>query len=188
MAFSVPDLWPSVWSSDVRFNKKLQMPTCIDLAAVFKEMFKFSDIDECREANACGANSLCNNVPGNYSCSCQEGYAGDPYTGVSTLTGFHVTEFFVLWIKQIQLLLAKSHQLKHGHRSVHLIIWYFGRQNIFSKHLNWMFVYFLQPSTLTCFSVWTSMSVWATPVEPEQSVSTSTEGSSASVLQVSRFT
>ena len=42
-----------------------------------------SDIDECREANACGANSLCNNYPGNYTCTCQDGYAGDPYTGVS---------------------------------------------------------------------------------------------------------
>ena len=43
-----------------------------------------SDIDECRESNACGANTLCTNSPGNHTCSCQEGYAGDPYTGVST--------------------------------------------------------------------------------------------------------
>lgn len=41
------------------------------------------DIDECRESNACGANSLCHNFAGNYTCSCQDGYAGDPYTGVS---------------------------------------------------------------------------------------------------------
>ena len=46
--------------------------------------FNPSDIDECREANACGANTLCNNSPGNYTCACQEGYAGDPYTGVSS--------------------------------------------------------------------------------------------------------
>ena len=47
--------------------------------------FSVSDIDECREANVCGSNSLCNNYPGNYTCTCQDGYAGDPYTGVCTL-------------------------------------------------------------------------------------------------------
>ena len=35
------------------------------------------DIDEC--PHACGANSLCVNTPGSYSCSCKPGFLGDPY-------------------------------------------------------------------------------------------------------------
>lgn len=35
-----------------------------------------TDIDEC--PHACGANSVCTNSPGSYSCSCKEGFSGDP--------------------------------------------------------------------------------------------------------------
>ena len=40
-----------------------------------------TDIDECARPDACGRNALCHNTPGNYSCSCPEGFAGNPYDG-----------------------------------------------------------------------------------------------------------
>ena len=41
-----------------------------------------SDINECLLSNACGVNALCGNYAGNYTCSCQDGYTGNPYDGV----------------------------------------------------------------------------------------------------------
>ncbi|CAH0390725.1 unnamed protein product [Bemisia tabaci] len=40
-------------------------------------------IDECQLPNACGINTVCINLPGNYTCDCQHGYHGNPYNGVS---------------------------------------------------------------------------------------------------------
>ena len=40
----------------------------------------FKDIDECSEVNKCGADVMCDNTVGNYSCVCDEGYE---YTGFS---------------------------------------------------------------------------------------------------------
>ena len=38
-------------------------------------LFLFLDIDECsRGQYSCGANMKCNNVPGNYSCNCLNGF------------------------------------------------------------------------------------------------------------------
>ena len=83
-----PQSWPStrglvsaVIYHHIRVNIFAASPVCW----LINNNSNPSDIDECREANACGANTLCNNSPGNYTCSCQEGYAGDPYTGVSIL-------------------------------------------------------------------------------------------------------
>lgn len=42
-----------------------------------------SDIDECQRPGACGANAICQNYPGNYTCSCKSGYTGNPFDGVS---------------------------------------------------------------------------------------------------------
>lgn len=41
------------------------------------------DIDECANPSACGSNAVCTNQLGNYTCTCPEGYIGNPYTGVS---------------------------------------------------------------------------------------------------------
>ncbi|KAK4799415.1 hypothetical protein SAY86_024780 [Trapa natans] len=35
------------------------------------------DIDECKTLNPCNVTELCQNVPGNFSCSCPEGYSGN---------------------------------------------------------------------------------------------------------------
>ena len=39
---------------------------------------KNQDIDECvTGANDCDSNATCTNSPGNFNCSCNEGYSGD---------------------------------------------------------------------------------------------------------------
>jgi hypothetical protein len=44
-----------------------------------------ADIDECAEGTAvCHANAACVNAPGNYTCKCKPGYAGD---GVASCLG-----------------------------------------------------------------------------------------------------
>ena len=45
----------------------------------------FSDVDECLKPKACGSNAFCTNSYGNYTCTCQEGFQGNPYDGVSTI-------------------------------------------------------------------------------------------------------
>ncbi|XP_025836180.1 neurogenic locus notch homolog protein 2-like [Agrilus planipennis] len=40
-----------------------------------------TDINECAQPGACGANALCQNYPGNYTCVCPEGFTGNPRTG-----------------------------------------------------------------------------------------------------------
>lgn len=46
------------------------------------------DIDECRRPGACGANAVCQNYPGNYTCACEVGYTGNAFDGVSELVNF----------------------------------------------------------------------------------------------------
>ncbi len=42
-----------------------------------------ADIDECDKSispwGKCGANTVCTNSPGKFSCACQPGYSGDPF-------------------------------------------------------------------------------------------------------------
>lgn len=39
------------------------------------------DIDECRNPNVCGVNTNCINLPGNYTCTCRDGFYGNAYDG-----------------------------------------------------------------------------------------------------------
>ena len=41
-----------------------------------------TDIDECQNPASCGSNALCQNTPGNFTCTCPNGYGGNPYDGV----------------------------------------------------------------------------------------------------------
>lgn len=43
------------------------------------EINSFADIDECLIPGSCGANTDCDNQPGTYTCTCKNGYSGDPY-------------------------------------------------------------------------------------------------------------
>lgn len=58
------------------------------LQNIFYICLIFIDIDECRRPGACGANALCQNYPGNYTCACQTGYTGNPFDGVSRVPIF----------------------------------------------------------------------------------------------------
>lgn len=46
------------------------------------KLITFSDINECEHPGACGINANCENIPGNYTCSCLEGFIGNPFDGV----------------------------------------------------------------------------------------------------------
>ena len=41
--------------------------------------FTVSDIDECADAttNNCDFNAMCTNTPGNFTCTCNQGYTGN---------------------------------------------------------------------------------------------------------------
>lgn len=41
----------------------------------------FSDIDECVNPGVCGQNALCQNLHGNFTCVCPQGFVGNPYNG-----------------------------------------------------------------------------------------------------------
>lgn len=43
--------------------------------------FSRTDIDECANPKACGANAICHNTPGNYTCECPRGFVGNPFDG-----------------------------------------------------------------------------------------------------------
>lgn len=58
------------------YNDTDHLPTCSSL----------SDINECLQPNACGVNTNCINLPGNYTCQCKDGYIGtNPYDGCADL-------------------------------------------------------------------------------------------------------
>jgi len=42
----------------------------------------FSDVNECLHPDACGRNAQCQNTIGNYTCSCREGFVGNPFVQV----------------------------------------------------------------------------------------------------------
>lgn len=62
--------------------------------------FYFLDIDECSRPGACGSNALCINTVGNHTCQCQEGFTGDPYTGVRPCYFFRLIMLY-FWLRSI---------------------------------------------------------------------------------------
>jgi len=55
---------------------------------MFYKINYVSDINECEHPDACGINAKCVNSPGNYTCSCLEGFIGNPFDGVRTYFAF----------------------------------------------------------------------------------------------------
>jgi hypothetical protein len=56
--------------------------------SMFYKINYISDINECEHPDACGINAICLNSPGNYTCSCLEGFIGNPFDGVRTYFAF----------------------------------------------------------------------------------------------------
>lgn len=67
---SLPVLFLSVYSS-------VGSQTFV-LWSFFDSLYKlFSDINEC-STNPCGENTVCKDTVGSYTCTCKEGFTGDP--------------------------------------------------------------------------------------------------------------
>ena len=56
--------------------------------SMFYKINYISDINECERPGACGMNAKCVNSPGNYTCSCLEGFIGNPFDGVRKYFAF----------------------------------------------------------------------------------------------------
>lgn len=68
---SLPVLFLSVYSSVGR-------PFILHYELFFDRFYKlFSDINEC-STNPCGENAECTDIVGSFTCSCKEGFTGDP--------------------------------------------------------------------------------------------------------------
>ena len=69
--------------------KNFVQVTCISILVIISVknlsnlIYFLLDINECERPGACGINTNCINVPGNYSCECLDGYEGNPHDGVS---------------------------------------------------------------------------------------------------------
>jgi hypothetical protein len=87
------------------------------------------DIDECSSPYACGTNAVCTNFPGNYTCSCVEGFVGDPYTGVSYPCLF-MNIFFLFFFN------GHQHETGDYFLSLHLI-------QVLNSKIAFMIKYFL---------------------------------------------
>jgi hypothetical protein len=73
-------LWPIIIFLSVKF-----CTVCKRDRACFIKWIIFSDINECEHPGACGINAKCENIPGNYTCSCLEGFIGNPFDGVRNI-------------------------------------------------------------------------------------------------------
>ena len=60
------------------------------------------DIDECL-GTPCGANEICNNTIGNYTCTCREGF-GRQSGPSSDCTGLSLIEILILYLVKIMYL------------------------------------------------------------------------------------
>lgn len=57
----------------------------------FVPLTSLIDIDEC-QAKSCPDNSICKNTPGNFTCTCKEGYAGKTCSGKSLQIHFQTLD------------------------------------------------------------------------------------------------
>lgn len=57
----------------------------------FVPLTSLIDIDEC-QAKSCPDNSICKNTPGNFTCTCKEGYEGKTCSGKSLQIHFQTLD------------------------------------------------------------------------------------------------
>ena len=65
--------------SNVCAQKNVSLKQCHECALRLIIHSCTTDNDECTGANDCDPNADCENTPGSYTCSCQDGYSGDGY-------------------------------------------------------------------------------------------------------------
>ena len=59
------------------------------LKTSFTNIVHFSDIDEC-QMKPCPDNSICQNTPGSFNCTCQPGFSGKSCSGKNDYGVFHI--------------------------------------------------------------------------------------------------
>ena len=83
-------------------------------------VYSFTDINECQLPNSCGANTNCVNAPsGSYTCSCKDGYAGDPRVNCVGKTSMHWTSFsfgssYIYQTKNDEYIRASFYKISNG--------------------------------------------------------------------------
>ena len=72
-----------------RYDKIISV-FCISIVS-FHSLIPPADIDEC--PNVCGANSLCLNTVGSYSCQCKDGFVGNAFLSAGCTGTYQSTKF-----------------------------------------------------------------------------------------------
>ena len=86
---------------------------------LYIQMFHSSDIDECSSGTYnCDTNATCTNIPGSFTCTCNQGYTGD---GVTCRGKWCM--YVSIQDRQSRVVHIKTQLFPHHHIMVQLSYW-----------------------------------------------------------------